>query len=169
MTRWLIVGAVVLAMGSWAMASKSPPPPEQTECPVMAGQPIKKDLFTEYQGRTVYFCCQFCKGEFEKNPEKYLARLPQFQTAAGAAQDAAPTEASPSGGSQVQTARPAPSPLTRFIEPTGAATLTLVVLTVALGVFRRVWKPLVLLRVHKVCGVCALVSGLTHATLLALR
>lgn len=51
---------------------------EQTICPVMAG-PIDKNVFVEYKGKKVYFCCPACKGEFEKNPEKYIAKLPQFK------------------------------------------------------------------------------------------
>jgi YHS domain-containing protein len=51
---------------------------EQTICPVM-GNPINKQYFTEYRGKKVYFCCPACKPEFEKNPEKYLAKLPQFK------------------------------------------------------------------------------------------
>ncbi len=51
---------------------------EQETCPVMGG-PIKKDIYTEYKGRKVYFCCQKCKGKFEANPEKYIAKLPQFR------------------------------------------------------------------------------------------
>lgn len=52
---------------------------EQTTCPVMKGNPITKDLYTEYKGKKVYFCCSGCKPEFEKNPEKYLSDLPQFK------------------------------------------------------------------------------------------
>jgi len=51
---------------------------EQTICPVM-GNPINKDVFVEYQGKKVYFCCPACKPEFEKDPAKYVAKLPQFQ------------------------------------------------------------------------------------------
>ena len=51
---------------------------EQTMCPVMGG-PINKDIFVEYQGKKVYFCCAQCKADFEKNPEKYLSKLPQFK------------------------------------------------------------------------------------------
>lgn len=51
---------------------------EQTMCPVMEA-PIDKNIFTEYQGKKVYFCCGQCKGEFEKDPEKYLSKLPQFK------------------------------------------------------------------------------------------
>ncbi len=51
---------------------------EQEKCPIM-GQPINKELFTEYKGKKVYFCCEGCKEKFEANPEQYLAKLPQFQ------------------------------------------------------------------------------------------
>jgi YHS domain-containing protein len=51
---------------------------EQTICPVM-GNPINKDVFVEYQGKKVYFCCPGCIEPFQKNPEKYLPKLPQFK------------------------------------------------------------------------------------------
>jgi YHS domain-containing protein len=50
---------------------------EQTTCPVMGGA-INKNIFTEYKGKKVYFCCPSCKEAFEKEPEKYLSNLPQF-------------------------------------------------------------------------------------------
>jgi YHS domain-containing protein len=51
---------------------------EQKICPVMEA-PIDKNIFVEFQGKKVYFCCSQCKGNFEKNPEKYLPKLPQFK------------------------------------------------------------------------------------------
>jgi len=51
---------------------------EQTTCPVMGGA-INKDIFTEYKGKKVYFCMESCKTAFEKDPEKYIAKLPQFK------------------------------------------------------------------------------------------
>jgi len=50
---------------------------EQTTCPVM-GNSINKEIYTEYKGKKVYFCCTGCVGKFEENPEKYLSKLPQF-------------------------------------------------------------------------------------------
>jgi YHS domain-containing protein len=52
---------------------------EQTTCPVMEGNPIDKNVFVIYKGKKVYFCCESCKAEFEKNPEKYISKLPQFK------------------------------------------------------------------------------------------
>jgi YHS domain-containing protein len=51
---------------------------EQTTCPVMGGS-INKEIHTEYKGKKVYFCCPSCKEKFEKEPDKYLSKLPQFQ------------------------------------------------------------------------------------------
>ena len=51
---------------------------EQTTCPVMGGA-INKAIFVEYQGKKVYFCCGGCPDAFKANPEKYIAKLPQFQ------------------------------------------------------------------------------------------
>lgn len=52
---------------------------EQTTCPVMVGRAIDKNLFVEYKGKKVYFCCKGCIPEFNKEPEKYVKLLPQFQ------------------------------------------------------------------------------------------
>jgi YHS domain-containing protein len=51
---------------------------EQKTCPVMGGA-VNKNASTEYKGKKVYFCCPGCKPAFEKNPEKYLVKLPQFK------------------------------------------------------------------------------------------
>ena len=51
---------------------------EQTICPVM-GNPIDKNVFVEYKGKKVYFCCPDCKAKFNADPEKYVAKLPQFK------------------------------------------------------------------------------------------
>jgi YHS domain-containing protein len=51
---------------------------EQTTCPV-TGRPIDKSIFVEYNGKKVYFCTPDCKAKFLKDPEKYVAKLPQFQ------------------------------------------------------------------------------------------
>ncbi|MHC4174537.1 MAG: heavy metal-binding domain-containing protein [Planctomycetota bacterium] len=67
-------GAMTMPMPAKEIASAV----EQTTCPIM-GSAIDKALFTEYKGKKVYFCCPGCKPEFEKNPEKYIAKLPQFK------------------------------------------------------------------------------------------
>jgi hypothetical protein len=52
---------------------------EQTTCPIMAGNPINKDVFVEYEGKKVYFCCTGCEDKFLADPAQYTAKLPQFK------------------------------------------------------------------------------------------
>ncbi len=49
----------------------------QDKCPV-TGKPIKVDKVVEYKGEKVYFCCPNCPAAFEKNHDKYVAKLPQL-------------------------------------------------------------------------------------------
>ena len=56
---------------------------EQKTCPVMQGNPINKDIYVDYEGRRIYFCCAGCPDMFRQDPAKYLAILdgPQPATA----------------------------------------------------------------------------------------
>ncbi len=47
----------------------------QTECPVMDGMKIDKDVYVDYEGKRVYFCCKGCPGMFMKDPAKYMKNL----------------------------------------------------------------------------------------------
>jgi YHS domain-containing protein len=76
----LVVGIVVLngckeKSESSAAASAGI---EQTTCPVM-GEAINKSVYTEYNGKKVYFCCAGCVAKFKADPDKYIAKLPQFK------------------------------------------------------------------------------------------
>jgi YHS domain-containing protein len=48
---------------------------EQKTCPVMEGNPINKEIYTDYNGRRIYFCCPACKETFAKDPDKYIAKV----------------------------------------------------------------------------------------------
>ena len=83
----LLVGVVLLSGCKEKSESSAAPEPaagtvaaavEQTTCPVMGGA-INKDIFIEYKGRKVYFCCPGCEEKFKADPEKYVAKLPQFK------------------------------------------------------------------------------------------
>lgn len=50
----------------------------QTECPV-SGKAINPEASVEHNGKQVYFCCPNCPKAFTDNPEKFIAKLPQFQ------------------------------------------------------------------------------------------
>ncbi len=51
-----------------------PRPKQQIACPVQGGK-INKNLYRDYKGQRVYFCCPECIPIFEKNPEAYLQRM----------------------------------------------------------------------------------------------
>jgi YHS domain-containing protein len=46
----------------------------QTKCPVLGGN-IDKNMYADYKGYHIYFCCKGCDEEFKKNPEKYLEKM----------------------------------------------------------------------------------------------
>lgn len=46
----------------------------QTTCLVMDNVPIKRDIYLDYQGQRIYFCCHDCPEKFKKDPEKYLEK-----------------------------------------------------------------------------------------------
>ncbi len=48
----------------------------QTTCPVM-GNPVNKELYVDYKGKRVYFCCPPCVQKFKQHPEAYLKKLKQ--------------------------------------------------------------------------------------------
>lgn len=48
--------------------------PNQTKCPVLGGS-VNKRVYSDYQGKRVYFCCPPCIREFQKDPEKYIRLL----------------------------------------------------------------------------------------------
>ncbi len=60
--------ALLLTFATAALAES------QTTCPVMGGT-VNKELYADYDGKRVYFCCPYCDGEFKKNPQKYLDKL----------------------------------------------------------------------------------------------
>lgn len=46
----------------------------QTNCPVMGGK-INKDVYADYEGKRVYFCCEACISTFKSDPAKYVKKL----------------------------------------------------------------------------------------------
>ncbi len=46
----------------------------QTLCPVM-GNPVNKEIFVDYHGKRIYFCCAGCDSTFMEDPEKYLDQM----------------------------------------------------------------------------------------------
>ena len=67
-------GAMKMPMPAKEIATAA----EQTTCPIM-NMAIDKKVFVEYKGKKVYFCCPGCEDKFKAEPEKFLAKLPQFK------------------------------------------------------------------------------------------
>ena len=123
----------------------------QTTCPVLVGNKINPDIYTDYKGKRIYFCCNSCKADFERNPGKYVSNLPQFASARESGHNH--TSQEHGGGLLI---------LARLIVPMGIITLSLVVITVILVVFRRINVHL-MMKWHKRIGIAALISGAIHA------
>jgi uncharacterized membrane protein/YHS domain-containing protein len=58
--------------------------PTNKFCPVMEGEPVDAEIFVDYKGRRVWFCCDSCVEDFNADPEKYLARLDADDSVPGA-------------------------------------------------------------------------------------
>ena len=69
-----VILITIFAVGYVLAAGNTVKQIEQTTCPVMGG-PINQSLYTDYEGKRVYFCCEGCVPEFQKDPEKYINKL----------------------------------------------------------------------------------------------
>ena len=72
LTKILLVSLVVLALAGGPALAADPKP--QTLCPVLGGN-VNKQVYADYNGKRIYFCCSGCDAEFKKDPEKYLKKL----------------------------------------------------------------------------------------------
>ncbi len=75
-----VILAMVLAFSAIGWAAE-PPMMEKTQagktqaaCPVL-GNKVNKDLYVDYKGQRIYFCCPQCIPVFQKDPEKYLQKM----------------------------------------------------------------------------------------------
>ena len=77
MDRWkkvFVAFALVAVFGlafGYAVDAKEP---NQAKCPVLSS-PVNKKIYTDYQGKRIYFCCPPCIQEFKKNPDKYMKQF----------------------------------------------------------------------------------------------
>lgn len=74
---WLpvLIAAATLASAQDSHTQQSAEPPKQVYCPVTTDEKIDLEVFTDYKGQRVYFCCNRCKAKFTRNPEQYAAQL----------------------------------------------------------------------------------------------
>lgn len=68
---WIIVLGLFFAMPGFASGAGKQ---EQQKCPIL-GRKIDKQVFTDYQGYRVYFCCVGCISKFEEDADKHIAKM----------------------------------------------------------------------------------------------
>lgn len=61
--------------------------PINTTCPVTTDEEIDPRFTAVYNGRTIGFCCRRCRTKFERDPEAYVAQIPQLINASLMATD----------------------------------------------------------------------------------
>jgi YHS domain-containing protein len=73
----IVIMAVVLGLlfsGYAFAADDSGKGKPQAICPVEGGK-VNKSVYTDYQGKRIYFCCSACIDQFKANPEKYMKQM----------------------------------------------------------------------------------------------
>ncbi len=77
----VVILLLALSLADAAFAADPPAPGQaQAVCPVMGGK-TNPNLYADCQGQRVYFCCPACQGLFQKDPERYLKKMQEQQTA----------------------------------------------------------------------------------------
>jgi YHS domain-containing protein len=70
----MVILTLVLALFLAGPVLAAAAPQAQTTCPVLGGK-IDKNVYADYKGERVYFCCNGCDAGFKKDPEKYLKKM----------------------------------------------------------------------------------------------
>ncbi|HSY20378.1 MAG TPA: hypothetical protein VK815_18685 [Candidatus Acidoferrales bacterium] len=80
MKKLLLIAAIAVTAGLTVRAedAKTPTPDKLTTCPV-SGEKLDGDMgkpmvFT-YKDQEVKLCCKSCKKDFDKDPDKYMAKI----------------------------------------------------------------------------------------------
>ncbi|HEV2693209.1 MAG TPA: hypothetical protein VG347_09970 [Verrucomicrobiae bacterium] len=80
MKKLLLILGIALAVGFTVRAedAKTPTPDKLASCPV-SGDKLDGDMgkpFTfTYKDQEVKLCCKSCKKDFDKDPDKYMAKI----------------------------------------------------------------------------------------------
>ncbi|MCA9253064.1 MAG: efflux RND transporter periplasmic adaptor subunit [Phycisphaerales bacterium] len=82
--------SLFMARGMHHRAPREPTTETQTTCPIMGGE-IDPEVYTDYRGVRIYFCCPPCIEEFLADPQPHIKKLPrslQLKLAANDAEEA---------------------------------------------------------------------------------
>lgn len=86
MSMLLVAGLLVTAPGC-KKSSESQKTPEATKVPTTStaaniqmicpveGRKIDKNVYVDYQGKRIYFCCADCKAKFDADSAKYIKQM----------------------------------------------------------------------------------------------
>lgn len=79
-TLSITLAITLLTIGSMFAETDESKTMSQTICPVMTFGDIgcsvaKKDIYTDFKGKRIYFCSKECVEKFKKTPEKYIQKL----------------------------------------------------------------------------------------------
>ncbi len=69
-TGWL----VLFTAGAQAAENAHSAKHAQTKCPIRGGE-IDKDVFVDYQGKRIYFCCPGCDKKFLANADALIKKM----------------------------------------------------------------------------------------------
>jgi YHS domain-containing protein len=72
--------AAVLAMA--LSASPQDKKPVNAKCPVKAGMAANAGITSDFEGKTVGFCCNNCKAAFDGDPKAFAAKIPELKAPA---------------------------------------------------------------------------------------
>ncbi|HED66682.1 MAG TPA: hypothetical protein ENJ09_14140 [Planctomycetes bacterium] len=70
-----------------SVPEEAPLPLTNTMCPVLTDEEVEPEIFTDYEGRRVYLCCQKCLKKFRAEPSAYLGNLPPLRVSTDEAQE----------------------------------------------------------------------------------
>jgi len=69
-----LTGIIIAAAFCLSLAIGTAWAKPQETCPVMGGK-INKSIYTDYDGKRIYFCCKACPEPFRKDPKKYMQEM----------------------------------------------------------------------------------------------
>lgn len=73
-TALFVLLAIITISTPWTDGPVDAAPSNQERCPVM-GFTINKDLFSDYMGKRIYFCCPSCPPDFKATPDTFMAEM----------------------------------------------------------------------------------------------
>ena len=85
----LILG-ILAVLGMALSAAPQEKKPVNAKCPVKAGMAANAGIASEFEGKTVAFCCNNCKAAFDGDPKSFVAKIPELKAPPKAAPGKAP-------------------------------------------------------------------------------